>query len=174
MTRGPVPQDVSASPSSESPLISGPDDVTKLQKMLGILDRKLWVSEGTAEKKLYEVPSTTKEYKEVAAQFCHTMPSETVIHMIERVESGIFREPFASVSKTILPDNCMPDLFCGSGFLHESFCVKQREVKRAMGKDWDEQSMVRLLFHGAHVPCLHLQCMSSFEHCDWTQWTSLV
>ena len=96
---------------------------SSMQMALGSSTRSHWEStdqKGTDKKKLFSVPLATPEHTKVAASFAETLPART-IDRIERVENG---------------------------YQHEQFSAKVSSIANTIGAAYDEQKMLRCLFHG--------------------------
>lgn len=96
---------------------------SSMQMALGMTTRSLWEStdqKGTDQEKLFAVAAATPEHVKVAIDFAKTLPART-IDRIDRVENG---------------------------YQHEQFSVKVSSIANTIGAAYDEQTMLRYLFHG--------------------------
>ena len=96
---------------------------SSMQMALGMTTRSLWEStdqKGTDQEKLFAVAAANPEHVKVAIDFAKTLPART-IDRIDRVENG---------------------------YQHEQFSVKVSSIANTIGAAYDEQTMLRYLFHG--------------------------
>ncbi len=107
------------------------DDISpldRLMKILGMVDRKFWVSKGMDDSPLKSVDPTDTEFQDISASFRLTIPSASVdeIHRVENI------------------------------MLHEGFSVLCHNVQKQVSASgiYANEPLVRLLFHGTNKSAL--------------------
>jgi poly [ADP-ribose] polymerase 7/11/12/13 len=90
-------------------------------------ERKYWCSNGLDSTKLFNVRAGTQEYAMISTLFHKTLPNHSIDSM-QRVENGA---------------------------LHERYIVHKSTIRNELGWQFDENSMVKYLFHGTAENSIH-------------------